>query len=130
VISVEYYPDRKLCPNNLVVLRESIHEHLKVKYGKRGGIIMTRSYYVKTPPTVPTLLNLQDADVKASIQYIMALDAYKEDVKAVNRSNVAGLDERASIFGDIYSAIKQSARDQMATDVRYAGLITNAYDPV
>jgi hypothetical protein len=129
-IGIEYYADRKLCPNNLEVSRDSMHEFMVVKHGKFGTIINTGEYYKKPAPDKPGILYETDPAVVASVEYRMAESSYLDAARQVNRHNAKAIDDRSVMFGDIFSALRQSARDQMATDPTYRELLRNADDPL
>jgi hypothetical protein len=126
VIPVEYYPDRKLCPNNLDVARESMHEYMISKHGKKGGFILNKSYYIKPDPPKPTSITTPNDTLEFKIAY----DAYFEELKQVRKFNSVAVEERTSMFGDIYSALKQSARDKLSSATGFSTVFAAADDPL
>ena len=129
VIPVDYFPDRKLEPNNLHLATDSIHEYMFSKWGQPGAFIRTSKYYVKADAAMPAILNEAGAD-KNGVEYITAMDTYREAMKAVRKFNALAEDNKACMFGDLYTLIKQSARDKIATAKDFKKVFEEANDPL
>jgi hypothetical protein len=128
-ISVEYYPDRKLAPNNLDDSRDSLHEYLFSNYGQVGSFIRRGEYYLKKLPAMPEVLRNKGSD-KDSVEFITAMETYREETKAVKKFNNQAEDTRSKMFGDIYSALSQSTRDKISTATDYPNVYKEACDPL
>ena len=127
VIQVEYYPNRKLCPNNLETSKVSVHEYLVRKHGSQGRVIMTKRYHMKPLPAIPDILNSTPQEERSSLEYIVCLDKYNHETKVANKYNSESLYQRSLVFADMHSCIKQSARDRMMSDDRYLMLVSNEW---
>ena len=130
VTHVEYYPDRKLYPNNLERATESIHEFLVCKHGVHGRVIMTKEYHSRPLPLRPSILNDATPDIKSGIEYSMSLESFLQETRAATKYNSECLHQRSLVFGDMYGCIKQSARDRLSIDPTYADIVAKGDDPI